>query len=205
MNKLKDKIAIISGGTSGLGLATTKAFIAEGAKVIVAARSYEKFIQNLGEPSSQLKFIATDFSDMESVKDFYQKIIKTYKSIDIAINNVGATKRAPFLQFEEKDFDWSINLNLKSVWLSMQYQIELMQKEPEKFKYIVNTASSTSLGGTEYQSIYSAAKAGVIALTKSVARELAMSNITANVIIPGPHATPLVFNALKKEANGDAA
>lgn len=200
----QDKVVVISGGTSGLGLTTAKLFLEAGAIAIVAARSRKRFIANLGQPTSHLMFIETDFNDMKSVKSLYEVIADKYKTIDIGINNVGVMDRGPFTEFKEKDFDSSININFKSVWLCMQYQIKMMQKDALSQKYIINVASSTALGGTEFQSLYCSAKAGVVALTKCVARKFAQSNITTNVIIPGPHATPMILNAIKNESTADS-
>ncbi|MEM9001818.1 MAG: SDR family oxidoreductase [Bacteroidota bacterium] len=205
MDKLfQNKVVVISGGTSGLGLATAKLFLEAGAIVIVAARSKERFIANLGEPSAHLTFIETDFNSMKSVKSLYEVIADNYKTIDIGINNVGFMTKASFTEFKEKDFDDAINVNFKSVWLCMQYQIKMMQRDVLSQKYIVNVASSTALGGAEFQSLYSAAKAAVIALTKSVAREFARSNISTNVIVPGPHDTPMVMSAIKNGSTIDS-
>lgn len=201
MESLQNKVVVISGGTSGLGLATAKLFLKEGARVIVAARSKERFLQNFGKPTSHLLFVSTDFNAMKSIENLYKEITAKYTTIDVGINNVGVTLRGGFATFKENDFAKSMNVNLKSVWLSMKHQIKMMQKDATNSKYIINVASSTALGGAEFQSLYSAAKAGVIALTKSAAREYARSNISMNVIVPGPHNTPLFKNAIHNGAN----
>ena len=191
----QDKVVVISGGTSGLGLTTAKLFLEAGAIAIVAARSRKRFIANLGQPTSHLMFIETDFNDMKSVKSLYEVIADKYGGVYSGLKAE---------EFKEKDFDSSININFKSVWLCMQYQIKMMQKDALSQKYIINVASSTALGGTEFQSLYCSAKAGVVALTKCVAREFAQSNITTNIIIPGPHATPMILNAIKNESTTDS-
>ena len=89
----QDKVVVISGGTSGLGLTTAKLFLEAGAIAIVAARSRKRFIANLGQPTSHLMFIETDFNDMKSVKSLYEVIADKYKTIDIGINNVGVMER----------------------------------------------------------------------------------------------------------------
>ena len=198
-----EKIVLISGGTSGIGLATTKIFLSRGATVIVASRSKMKFESNLDESSGKLRFIETDFNNMDSIRNLYSVIQNEYSSIDIAVNNVGLAIMKPLVDFEEEDFDSTINVNLKSLWLSLKNQIPLMMKDQPKEKHIINISSINGLGGAEYISLYSAAKAGVISLTKSAALEYSKSNISINTIVPGPFETPMLNEALMSQANGN--
>ncbi len=198
-----NKTVVISGGSSGIGLATTKQYLDKGARVIVAARNKNKFESNLDSSKENLRFIETDFNDMDSVKKFYSTIKEEYKTVDIAINNVGLAIMKPLTDFQEEEFDKIINVNLKSLWLSMKYQISLMKKDSTNDKHIINISSINGLGGSEYLSIYSAAKAGVISLTKSAALELAKSKISINAIVPGPFDTPMLNEALLTQAQGD--
>lgn len=200
---MEGKIVLISGGTSGLGLATTKLFLAKSATVIVASRSREKFEKVLDASNKNLEFISTDFNDMESVKNLYKVIQTNYSTLDIAVNNVGNAVMKPITAYSEKDFDYQMNVNLKSLWLSLKNQIPLMVKEENKSKHIINVSSVNGLGGAEYASLYSAAKAGVISLTKSAALELAQSNISINVVVPGPFDTPMLDCALLAQAGGN--
>ncbi|MFC4218938.1 SDR family NAD(P)-dependent oxidoreductase [Flagellimonas marina] len=197
------KNVIVSGGTSGLGLATVNSFLEEGANVVVAARSREKFEENLGKEHSKLHFVQTDFNNMQSVNSLYEWIEKKFTTLDIAINNVGHGTIKPMTEFSEADFDYALNVNLKSLWLSLKHQIRLMKGETSKQKHIINVSSINGLGGAEYLSLYAAAKAGVISLTKSAALENAKSNIAINVIVPGPFATPMLENVFNIQAGGD--
>jgi len=199
---MKNRTVLISGGTSGLGLATTKAFLEKEATVVVAARSRDKFEQNLDQTHPHLHFISTDFSEMDSVRDLYQQITVSFKTIDIAVNNVGASVMKPLIACEEEDFDQVMNVNLKSLWLSMKYQIRMMLDDSTADKHIVNVSTINGLGGAEYISLYAAAKAGVISLTKSAALEHAKSNIIINAIVPGPFTTPMLDSALLAQAGG---
>ena len=200
-SKMK-KVVLISGGTSGIGLATTKLFLSKGFKVITAARSYKKFELNFGDSNPDLRFIETDFSDMDSIRNLYSVIQNDFQSIDVAVNNVGLAIIKPLVEFEEEDFDATINVNLKSLWLSLKYQIPLMMQDKTEEKHIINISSINGLGGAENLSLYSAAKAGVISLTKSAALEYSKSNISINTIVPGPFETPMLDEALLKHANG---
>ena len=140
---------------------------------------------------------------MDSIRNLYSVIQKEYSTIDIAVNNVGLAIMKPLVDFEEVDFDSTINVNLKSLWLSLKHQIPLMLKDKENEKSIINISSINGLGGAEYISLYSAAKAGVISLTKSAALEYSKSNISINTIVPGPFDTPMLNEALMTQANGN--
>lgn len=201
---MKDKTVLITGGTSGLGLATAKAFISKGATVIIASRTRSKFEANLGKTNEKLIFIKTDFNNMASVKALYDTILKNHPNLDIAINNVGTANLKPLTEITEDEFDTTINVNLKSLWLGLKHQIKMMQKNPNNNKKIINISSINGLGGAEYLSIYAAAKAGVISLTKTAALETVNSNITINAIVPGPFDTPMLQDALEVQSGGDA-
>ena len=195
------KTVLISGGSSGIGLAITKLFLSKGANVIVASRNREKLELNLDNTNKNLTFIKTDFENMDSVKELYQKIRNKFDVIDVAINNVGLGIIKPFSDFTEEEFDSIFNVNLKSLWLSMKLQIPMMLGD--KKRQIINISSVNGLGGAEFLSLYSAAKAGVISLTKSVALEQSKSNLSINTIVPGPFDTPMLDSALLTQAGGD--
>lgn len=200
---MKNKIVLITGGTSGLGLATVKKFQKDGATILIASRSKEKFEKAFRGNSEQLHFIPTDFSDIHSLEALYGEIREKFEKLDIAINNVGSSELKPFLAYTANDFDNIMNVNFKSLWYGMKQQLLLMKNDKENHKHIINVSSINGLGGAEYLSIYAAAKAAVISLTKSVAIETAQSNISINAIVPGPFETQLLEDALRTQAGGN--
>jgi NAD(P)-dependent dehydrogenase (short-subunit alcohol dehydrogenase family) len=200
-----DKIVLVTGGSSGLGFATAKAFAESGATVVIASRNPQKAQQALSAIRGEVEYIQTDLEQMADVRYLFEQIETRFNRLDIAINcaagDGGIGK--PLTDFTEAEFDSTFNINLKSMWLCMKYEIELMQKDPEAETHIVNVSSVNGLGGVEYGSLYAASKAGVIALSKSAALELAKTNISVDVIVPGAFDTPLLLKAMETQTGGD--
>jgi len=200
-----NKIALVTGGSSGLGLATAKAFAENGATVVIASRDPVKAQQALEMINGQVEYIQTNLEHMPEVHLLFSEIEARFGRLDIAINNAAGESGIgkPLTAFSEEEFDSTVNVNLKSVWLCMKQEIELMQKNPDAGGRIVNVSSVNGLGGVEYGSLYAATKAGVIALSKSAALELVNSNIAVDVIVPGAFDTPLLRKAMETQTGGD--
>jgi NAD(P)-dependent dehydrogenase (short-subunit alcohol dehydrogenase family) len=200
-----NKIALVTGGSSGLGLATAKAFAEHGATVVIASRDPVKAQQALETINGHVEFIETNLEQMSQVHLLFNEIEARFGRLDIAINNAAGESGIgkPFSAFSEAEFDSTINVNLKSVWVCMKREMELMQKNPEAGGRIVNVSSVNGLGGVEYGSLYAATKAGVIALAKSAALELVHTNIAVDVIVPGAFDTPLLRKAMETQTGGD--
>lgn len=202
-----DKVVLVTGGTSGIGLATAQKFALAGAKVIITGRSEEKAKTLIGKSAFSPEFIRTDNSHPEAILELFQQIKQKYKRLDVAVNNAanetGIGK--PLHEFELTDFDQAMAANLRGVWLCMQQEIRLMLEQQPAGGAIVNVASINGLGGAPGGALYSAAKAGVIALAKSSAQELATSNIRVNVVAPGAHYTPMLQDVFRMQSGGDAA
>ena len=184
--ELKDKIALVTGGGQGIGQVIGNNLAKSGAHVIFgdinlenAKKSAESVLANGGNASATLINVA----DAENVKVAFDSIVKEFKPLDILINNAGITKDGLFVRMKEDDWDRVLAVNLKGSFLCGQQAAKHMMKQRQGA--IVNIASIVGVMGNAGQANYSASKAGLIGLTKTMARELAPRNITVNAIAPG--------------------
>ena len=184
--ELKDKIALVTGGGQGIGQVIGNNLAKSGAHVIFgdinlenADKSAESVLANGGNASATLINVA----DAENVKVAFDSIAKEFKPVDILINNAGITKDGLFVRMKEDDWDRVLAVNLKGSFLCGQQAAKHMMKQRQGA--IVNIASIVGVMGNAGQANYSASKAGLIGLTKTMARELAPRNITVNAIAPG--------------------
>ncbi|PMB51038.1 short chain dehydrogenase [Fischerella thermalis CCMEE 5201] len=201
MTMFARKVAIITGGSSGIGRATAIAFAKEGAKVVVASRRIQEsqetveLIRNAG---GEAFFVKTDVSQEADVKTMVEKTIEIYGRLDYGFNNAGIDQiPTPLPEQTEETFDQLININLKGVWLAMKYEIPQMLKTGGGA--IVNTASIGGLIGFPGIPIYIASKHAVLGLTKAAAIEYAKLGIRINAISPGTVITDLFERSLGKD------
>lgn len=194
MGILKDRVAIITGGASGIGKATCEKFLMEGAKVIIWDVAEQKALETIAyfkEKGFEIDFIKVDTTQFESVQAAANIVSTRYGKIDILINNAGVTRDATLKNMTEEQWDLVINVNLKGVFncakAVMPYMVE------NKYGRIVNAASVVGLYGNFGQTNYVATKAGVIGMTKTWARELGRKNITVNAVAPGFVATEMML------------
>ena len=198
---LKNKVAIITGASSGIGEATAKLFAQNGASVIIAdidKKGGEKVVKAIEKAGGQASFFKADSGKPEDNDDLVKFAVKTYGKLDIAVNNAGiGGVQAPAGEYPIDSWDKVINVNLSGVFYGMRYQIPAMMKN--KGGAIVNMASILGQAGTQGSPAYVAAKHGVVGLTKAAALEYAQKKIRVNSVGPGYIKTPLLSNNLDKE------
>lgn len=177
--RLENKVAIITGGSSGIGLATAKKFIAEGAKVVIADINQEtgkKVAEEIGAD-----FIKTDVSKSEEVQSLIEKTVEKYGKLDIMVNNAGVAVMGSALDCPDEDFEKVISINLRGVFLGTKYAARKMK---DKGGVILNTASVAGLVGFNGAIGYCASKGGIVQVTKAAALDLAPFKIRVNAIAP---------------------
>lgn len=199
--RLKDKVAIITGGSRGIGYATADRFLQEGAKVIVAASSQanaEKAVAQLKEkyPNATVAGISPNLTDLESVRATFREVTEKYGGVDILVNNAGVSESTPFLDYTEALFDKVMDLNVKGVFNASRAAAECMASRGSGV--ILNTSSMVSISGQPSGFAYPASKFAVNGLTVSLARELGPKGIRVNAVAPGITETDMM-KAVPKE------
>lgn len=204
---LKDKVAIITGGTTGIGFATAKLFLQNGAKVVITGRRQnegEKALEELQQISPNVKFIQADVSKSKEVQHLITETVKLYGKLDIAFNNAGIMgSYQPIDKTSEEDYDSVMDINTKGVWLCCKYEIEQFKKQGTA-GVIVNTSSWLARGAQPGSGIYSASKAAIDGLIRALAVENAVAGIRLNNVQPGYILTP-IFDAYYPDENSKAA
>lgn len=192
---LKDQIAVVTGGTRGIGYAIVQKFLEQGATVILFGSrqsSAEAAIAKLHSenPEYSVTGLAPDITDLTSVEQTFSQIVKEHKHIDILVNNAGISARDSLYDYSEADFDKIMDLNVKAVWNCTKAVAPYMRDQGSGC--IINTSSMVSLYGQPSGCGYPASKFAVNGLTKSLARELGKDHIRVNAVAPGVTRTDMV-------------
>lgn len=199
--RLKDKVAVITGGSRGIGFATVERFLQEGATVILTASSQasaDKAVAKLKEKYPQLSVdgISPDLTSLRSVQEAFRAVVDRYGRLDILVNNAGVSERTPLLDYTEETYDKVMDLNVKGVFNAARAAAEHMARQGEGV--ILNTSSMVSLTGQPSGFAYPASKFAVNGLTVSLARELGPKGIRVNAVAPGITETDMM-KAVPKE------
>ncbi len=188
------KTAIITGGTSGIGLATAKIFLAEKFNCVLIGRSAEKFNKIKSELRGNFKFISANIGEVSACENIIQQTLETFGGVDVLINNAGIYLEGAITSATESDFDKIFNTNVKGSFFMSKFAAPELTKTHGT---IVNIASDAGLRGNYFCAMYAASKGAVIAFTKSLALELASLGVRVNCVAPGDILTPLTLNQLK--------
>ncbi len=187
MNLLKDKVAIITGASRGIGKAIALKFAENGANIAFTDIKRDENMENTEKELSSFgikaKGYASDASSFQSREDTVTEILKEFGKVDILVNNAGITRDNLLMRMTEQDWDLVMNINLKSVFNLTKQILRPMMKQ--RSGSIINISSVVGVFGNAGQANYSASKAGIIGFTKSVAKELGSRNIRSNAIAPG--------------------
>jgi NAD(P)-dependent dehydrogenase (short-subunit alcohol dehydrogenase family) len=187
MNTLTGKVVLVTGGSSGIGRATAIKFGGRGARVVVAARREKEgkeTVEMIKKAGGEATFVQTDVRIASQVENMVQQTVKKYGRLDIAFNNAGVGGiMARLIRTNEEIFDEVVDTNFKGVWLSMKYEIPVMQQQGGGI--IINNASIAGVSTSERLSVYSGSKHAVVAISNAAATEYGRDNIRVVAICPG--------------------
>lgn len=180
---LQGKSAIVTGAATGIGLAIAELFHAEGATVVLADRDTERAVAAATELGERAHGIGCDVADEESVQDLVDAVVRRTGRLDVYVNNAGITRDASLRKMTVADFDAVIAVHLRGTWLGVRAASAVMRDAGAGS--IINMSSLSGKSGNPGQTNYSAAKAGIVGLTKAAAKELAHKGVRVNAIQPG--------------------
>lgn len=183
---MKDKVAAITGASRGIGRSIALILAGEGAKIVASARNsaeLEKLVAEIKERGGEAIAVAGDVAVTADADRLVDAAVAAYGRLDILVNNAGITRDGLLLRMKDEDWDAVLNVNLKGAFLCTRAAAKVMSKQ--RYGRIINISSVVGEMGNAGQANYCASKAGLLGLTKSVARELARRNVTVNAVTPG--------------------
>lgn len=186
MSKLSNKIAVVTGGSSGIGLATAHRFIADGARVVVTGRNQKALDAAVAELGDQAIGIRGDVANLGDLDRMFEKVKKQFGHVDVLFANAGIAPFVPFAAVTEEHFDVLFNTNVRGLFFTVQKALPLLSKGAS----VILNASVVAQSGLPNTSIYSATKAAVRSLGRTLAAELSPRGIRVNVVSPGLIETP---------------
>ncbi|HXT24919.1 MAG TPA: 3-oxoacyl-[acyl-carrier-protein] reductase [Candidatus Eisenbacteria bacterium] len=192
MFSLKDKVAVVTGASQGIGRDTALALSEAGAKVVVAARNEQKLaalVNDIAAAGGEAFAVKMDVADAEQVKAGFKQMIEKFGRLDILVNNAAITRDGLAMRMKKDDWDAVLQTNLTGAHLCVQQVLPVMMKA--RSGRIINISSVVAQSGNAGQANYVAAKAGLIGLTKAIAIEIASRGITVNAVAPGFIETPM--------------
>jgi NAD(P)-dependent dehydrogenase (short-subunit alcohol dehydrogenase family) len=205
MEGIAGKIAIVTGGSSGIGLATARGLCLAGARVAIAARSPERgeaAAQVLRDEGGEALFVETDVSRDVDVEQLVEAVVGRWGRLDLAVNGAALPdlRPAPVAEISEGEWDRALAVDLKGVWLCMKHELRAMLAAGSGA--IVNVSSVNGLSGTPGAAAYCAAKHGIHGLSRTAAMEYGPRGVRVNVICPGAHRTPMLEGIFEKVSPG---
>lgn len=200
---MKDKVVIVTGSTSGIGLGIISRFAASGAKCVLHGFADENLVEEISRDlkkagAQDVLFDDADLSDPKAIDQMFARIADKYGQIDVLVNNAGIQYVSPIDEFPPEKLEMIIRVDLISALYTTKNAVQIMKKQ--QWGRIINIASAHGLVASPFKSIYVAAKHGIVGFTKSVALEVAQQGITVNAICPGYVKTPLVLNQIADTA-----
>lgn len=200
---MKDKVVVVTGSTSGIGLGIAKSFAHEGATLIINGFANLDAVDKVSleltkHGANDVLYHPADLSKPDEISDLFEKVIGKFQKIDILVNNAGVQFVSPIEDFPAEKWEGIIRVDLIASFYTTKAVIPLMKKN--NWGRIVNIASAHALVASPFKSAYVAAKHGILGLTKTVALEVAEHNVTVNAVCPGYVKTPLVLNQVADTA-----